>query len=68
MALVRTFEHRGVAKNPAVDAYSTAMGIVAAMVGALSIARATAKAKPEVSAQVLQGVRQMIDVALGKSD
>ncbi len=68
MVLVRAFEHRGAANNPAIDAYSTAMGIVVAMVGALSIARATAKAKPEVSAQVLQRVRQMIDVGLGKPD
>lgn len=48
------------------DALAAAMGIVAAMVGALSVARATAKARPEVSAQVLRGVRPMIDAALGK--
>ncbi|WP_219097283.1 TetR/AcrR family transcriptional regulator [Pseudomonas sp. UMAB-40] len=66
MVLVRAFERRVAANNPDVDALATAMGIVAAMVGALSVARATAKARPEVSAQVLRGVRLMIDAALGK--
>ncbi|MDN3224285.1 TetR/AcrR family transcriptional regulator [Pseudomonas sp. NPDC087342] len=66
LVLVRAFERRVAANNPAVDALATAMGIVAAMIGALSVARATAKARPEVSAQVLQGVRPMIDAALGK--
>jgi TetR/AcrR family transcriptional repressor of nem operon len=67
MVLVRAFERRVAANNPDVDALATAMGIVAAMVGALSVARATAKARPEVSAQVLRGVRLMIDAALGKT-
>ncbi|MEO8645613.1 TetR/AcrR family transcriptional regulator [Pseudomonas sp.] len=66
LVLVRAFERRVAANNQAVDALATAMGIVAAMIGALSVARATAKARPEVSAQVLQGVRPMIDAALGK--
>jgi TetR/AcrR family transcriptional repressor of nem operon len=66
LVLVRAFERRVAANNQAVDALATAMGIVAAMIGALSVARATAKARPEVSAQVLQGVRAMIDAALGK--
>ncbi|WP_392890136.1 TetR/AcrR family transcriptional regulator [Pseudomonas migulae] len=66
MVLVRAFERRVAANNPGVDALDTAMGIVAAMVGALSVARATAKARPEVSAQVLRGVRLMIDNAVGK--
>jgi len=66
LVLVRAFERRVAANNQAVDALATAMGIVAAMIGALSVARATAKARPEVSAQVLQGVRSMIDAALGK--
>lgn len=66
MVLVRAFERRVAANNPGVDALGTAMGIVAAMVGALSVARGTAKARPEVSAQVLRGVRHMIDAALGK--
>lgn len=67
MVLVRAFERRVAANNPDVDALATAMGIVAAMVGALSVARATAKARPEVSAEVLRGVRHMIDAALCKS-
>lgn len=67
MVLVRAFERRIAAANPGVDALGTAMGVVAAMVGALSIARATVKARPELSAQVLQGARGMIDTALGKS-
>ncbi|AWM92821.1 TetR/AcrR family transcriptional regulator [Pseudomonas sp. 31-12] len=66
MVLVRAFERRVAANNPDVDALATAMGIVAAMVGALSVARATSKARPEVSAQVLRGVRLMIDAALNK--
>jgi TetR/AcrR family transcriptional repressor of nem operon len=66
LVLVRAFERRVAANNQAVDALATAMGIVAAMIGALSVARATAKARPEVSAKVLQGVRAMIDAALGK--
>ncbi|MHC8344675.1 TetR/AcrR family transcriptional regulator [Pseudomonas sp. RT6P73] len=66
MVLVRAFERRVAANNPDVDALATAMGIVAAMVGSLSVARATAKARPEVSAQVLRGVRLMIDAALSK--
>ncbi|WP_338919660.1 TetR/AcrR family transcriptional regulator [Pseudomonas silesiensis] len=66
LVLVRAFERRVAANNQAVDALATAMGIVAAMIGALSVARATAKARPEVSAQVLQGVRPMIDAAMGK--
>ncbi|RON24826.1 TetR family transcriptional regulator [Pseudomonas brassicacearum] len=66
MVLVRAFERRVAANNPDVDALATAMGIVAAMIGALSVARATAKARPEVSAEVLRGVRHMIDAALGK--
>jgi len=66
LVLVRAFERRVAANNQAVDALATATGIVAAMIGALSVARATAKARPEVSAQVLQGVRPMIDAALGK--
>lgn len=66
MVLVRAFERRVAANNPDVDALATAMGIVAAMVGALSVARATTKARPEVSAQVLHGVRLMIDAALSK--
>ena len=66
LVLVRAFERRVAANNPGVDALATAMGIVAAMVGALSVARATAKARPQVSAQVLRGVRLMIDAALGK--
>jgi TetR/AcrR family transcriptional repressor of nem operon len=67
MVLVRAFERRVAANNPDVDALATAMGIVAAMVGALSVARATAKARPEVSAKVLRGVRHMIDAALCNS-
>lgn len=67
MVLVRAFERRVAANNPDVNALATAMGIVAAMVGALSVARATAKARPEVSAEVLRGVRHMIDAALCKS-
>jgi TetR/AcrR family transcriptional repressor of nem operon len=66
MVLVRAFERRVAANNPEVDALATAMGIVAAMVGSLSVARATAKARPDVSAQVLRGVRLMIDAALSK--
>jgi TetR/AcrR family transcriptional repressor of nem operon len=66
MVLVRAFERRVAANNPDVDALATAMGIVAAMIGSLSVARATAKARPEVSAEVLRGVRHMIDAALGK--
>ncbi|MHC8319924.1 TetR/AcrR family transcriptional regulator [Pseudomonas sp. GB2N2] len=66
LVLVRAFERRIAANNPGVDALDTAMGIGAAMIGALSVARATAKARPEVSAQVLRGVRLMIDSALGK--
>ena len=66
MVLVRAFERRVAANNPGVDALATAMGIVAAMIGALSVARATAKARPEVSAQVLRGVRHVIDAAPGK--
>ena len=67
MVLVRVFERRVGAGNPKVDALATALGIVAAMVGALSVARATAKANPELSAQVLFGMRSMIDTAMGKS-
>jgi TetR/AcrR family transcriptional repressor of nem operon len=66
MVLVRAFERRVAANNPDVDALATAMGIVAAMIGSVSVARATAKARPEVSAEVLRGVRHMIDAALGK--
>lgn len=66
MVLVRAFERRVAANNPEVDALATALGIVASMVGALSVARATSKARPEVSAQVLRGVRLMIDAALDK--
>lgn len=66
MVLVRAFERRIAANNPDVDALATAMGIVAAMIGGLSVARATAKARPEVSTQVLKGVRLMIDAALNK--
>ena len=66
LVLVRAFERRVAANNPGADALATAMGIVAAMVGGLSVARATAKARPEVSAQALRGVRHMIDIALGK--
>jgi TetR/AcrR family transcriptional repressor of nem operon len=67
MVLVRVFERRVGAGNPKVDALATALGIVAAMVGALSVARETAKANPELSAQVLLGMRSMIDIAMGKS-
>lgn len=66
MVLVRAFERKVAANKPGVDALPIAMGIVASMVGAVSISRATAKARPEVSAQVLEGVRHMIEAALGK--
>ena len=66
MVLVRAFERRIAAANPGAhaDALGSAMGVVSCMVGALSVARATVKARPELSAQVLQGARRMIDAAL----
>jgi TetR/AcrR family transcriptional repressor of nem operon len=65
MVLVRAFERKVAANNPGADALQIAMGIVAAMIGAVAVSRATAKARPEVSAQVLEGARQLIDSALG---
>lgn len=65
MVLVRAFERKVAANNPGADALQIAMGIVAAMIGAVAVSRATAKARPEVSGQVLAGVRQLIDSALG---
>jgi TetR/AcrR family transcriptional repressor of nem operon len=64
MVFVRAFERKLAAANPGGDALPVAMGIVAAMIGAVAVSRATAKARPEVSAQVLKGARQLIDNAL----
>lgn len=64
MVMVRAFERKVAANNPGADALQIAMGIVAAMVGGVAVARATVGAKPALSAQVLEGVRQLIDTAL----
>jgi TetR/AcrR family transcriptional repressor of nem operon len=65
MVLVRAFERKVAANNPGADTLKIAMGVVATMIGAVAVARATARARPEVSAQVLEGARQLIDRALG---
>jgi TetR/AcrR family transcriptional repressor of nem operon len=64
MVLVRAFERKVAANNPGSDALQIAMGIVAAMIGAVAVSRAIAKARPEVSDQVLKGARQLIDSTL----
>lgn len=64
MVLVRAFERKVAANNPGGDALQIAMGIVASMVGAVAVSRAVAKARPEVSDQVLAGTRQLIDSVL----
>lgn len=66
MVIVRAFERRIASAKPQVDATETAMAVVAAMVGALSVARATARANPAVSDKVLAGTRRMIDELIGK--
>jgi TetR/AcrR family transcriptional repressor of nem operon len=66
MVMVRAFERKLAANNPGADALPVAMGIVAAMIGAVAVSRATAKARPEVADQVLEGIRQLIDGALAK--
>ncbi len=65
MVLVRAFERKVAANDPGADALPIAMGIVATMIGAVAVARATNKSRPEVSAQVLEGSRRLIDSALG---
>lgn len=65
MVLVRAFERKLAANDPGADALPIAMGIVAAMIGAVAVARATVKARPDASALVLEGARTFIDHALG---
>lgn len=65
MVLVRAFERRIAANHPGTDARPVAMALVAALIGAVSVSRATVKANPEVSGQVLAGMRQLIGATLG---
>lgn len=65
MVLVRAFERRIAANNPGTDARPQAMALVAALVGASAVSRATVKANPEVSEKVLEGVRQLVATSLG---
>ena len=68
MVMVRAFERKLAANNPGADALPVAMGIVAAMIGGVAVSRATVGARPAVAAQVLDGVRQLIDTALAGPD
>ncbi len=58
--MVDAFERRLAANNPQANAAQIAMALAAGLIGATSVARATAKANPEVSVQVLEGMRQLI--------
>jgi len=61
---VELFEARLRARQPDADLRPQAMALVAAMIGAVAMARATVKSHPDVSAQILQGTRAMLDAAL----
>ena len=64
MVLVRAFERRIAASQPGGDARGQAMALVAALIGASAVSRATLKANPALSDQVLQGARQLVASAL----
>lgn len=68
---VKAFQRRLAANAPGrpdSDTAPQAMALMAAMVGAVAMARATVKSNPDVSAQILQGAQRMIGDALsGKS-
>ena len=58
---VRAFERRIAQQASPVDARARAMVAVAAMIGALAVARGTAKGDPGLSAQVLDAARSLLD-------
>lgn len=66
MVLVRAFERRIAANQPGSDARARAMALVAALVGASAVSRATVKSSPGLSNQVLEGVRQLVASALAR--
>jgi TetR/AcrR family transcriptional repressor of nem operon len=66
MVLVRTFEQQIAANNPDVNALESAMTVVAALIGGLAVARATAKANPALSEQVLASVHDVVSAMVFK--
>jgi TetR/AcrR family transcriptional repressor of nem operon len=68
MVTVRAFERRIAANRPGADAPQLAMALVASLIGAMSVSRATAKANPALSQQVLDGARLLVAETLGGPD
>jgi TetR/AcrR family transcriptional regulator, transcriptional repressor for nem operon len=66
MVTVRAFEQQIAANNPDANALEEALTVVASLIGGLAVARATAKANPAISEQVLAGVRHMAEALLQK--
>lgn len=65
MVMVRAFERQIALARPGANARADALALVAAMIGGIAVARATVKADPQLSQQVLDGVRKMIDAHTG---
>ena len=66
MVLVRALERRIAANQPGSHARGQAMALVAALIGASAVSRATLKANPDLSDQVLQSARQLVASALAR--
>jgi len=63
---INAFEKRLVANQPQLNARPQAMALMASLIGAMAMARATVKSHPEVSAQILEGAHQLVSDALNK--
>ena len=63
---IKAFEKRLAANQPGLNARPQAMALMASMIGAVAMARATVKSHPEVSEQILEGAHQLVSDALNK--